>query len=764
MNNMDMIGNNMRMTNDINNQKNNINYMSLNNNMNMNNMNMNNINCNMKISNGNMNNMNNLNMNNNMNMINLNNRMNMLNLNNNMSINNGNMNNMNMNNINNNMRMTNGNMNNNVNKMSMNYMNNNMNISNGNMNNNMNMSNIYINNNNNNVNIGNANMNNNMRISNSNFDNNMNMNNTNNNMNMNNANLNNNMNNINYNMKISNENMNNNMNMNNMNNNMKLSNANMDNNNMNMNNMKMSNENKNNNINCNAPMKLIKNYSSNYEYSYVNAVLQAFSSLDCIRNWINELNDSRNQMLNIPSCITKELYILFSNLYSGNQPNSTFLISTFENQIRIIYKNNMEKGEYYILYYFLHLLHLENNCPINPNFDINSYKIQCIQNLKNEENMFNLFSNFFQQTTNSVISNYFYNIEKYLTSCPDCGTLFYYNHRNIITFELDKLLFLRNQNIPEKIGANIDLAECFYFYHKDYACQCPICQNPLSEQKISIISTPKVLIVYFKRLSHNLKCDVDFDIEFSVNNMAQSNNNSGIMNKTYYLKSIISLYQSNNSFKYFSDVNINGNWYRFCDNNFQTNIRNIYNYNELKKFEPQILIYELKDDNSNINPFCNSMNQNNNSLMMQISKKQMQFPQLKNLANTIQNNLALSNIKMEFIIQNNPNIQSINKINNNDNNNINSLFLNLEFYVIPENWDGKTEDLIIIKPQVTSNDTVEKSIENFYTKLVKPKKAIKRFEFNNQIVDTKSTIKLKDFGINNDSIIYAIKSDNFETL
>ena len=255
----------------------------------------------------------------------------------------------------------------------------------------------------------------------------------------------------------------------------------------------------------------------------------------------------------------------------------------------------MKKGEYYILYYFLDMLHLENNCPINPNFDINSYKIQCMQNLKNEENMLNLFSDFFQQTTNSVISHYFYNIEKFLTSCPDCGYLFYFNHRIIITFELDRLLFIRNQILPEKNGTNINLAECFNFYQIQNAYQCPICQNPLSKQQISIISSPKVLIVYFKRLSHNLecdlKCDVDFDIEFNINNIIQSNNNSGIMNKKYYLKSIISLYQSNNSFKYFSDVNINGNWYRFCDNNnFQTNIKNIYNYNELKKYEPQILI------------------------------------------------------------------------------------------------------------------------------------------------------------------------------
>jgi hypothetical protein len=87
--------------------------------------------------------------------------------------------------------------------------------------------------------------------------------------------------------------------------------------------MKMSNGNMNNNANYNPPMKIIKNYSSNYENSFANAVLQAFSSFDCIRNWINELNNIRNQMQNIPSCITKELYTLLYNLYYGNQADST---------------------------------------------------------------------------------------------------------------------------------------------------------------------------------------------------------------------------------------------------------------------------------------------------------------------------------------------------------------------------------------------------------------------------------------------------------
>ena len=120
-------------------------------------------------------------------------------------------------------------------------------------------------------------------------------------------------------------------------------------NNENMN-MSIMNNNMDNNINYNPPIKIIKNYSSNYENSYVNAVLQAFSSLDCINNWINELNKNNNLLKNIQECVTKELYILFSNLYNGNQVDSTNLISTLEKQVREIYKKDMKKDEYHFLY------------------------------------------------------------------------------------------------------------------------------------------------------------------------------------------------------------------------------------------------------------------------------------------------------------------------------------------------------------------------------------------------------------------------------
>ena len=185
-----------------------------------------------------------------------------------------------------------------------------------------------------------------------------------------------------------------------------------------------------NNVNYNPHMKIIKNYSSNYENSYANAALQAFLSLDCISNWIKKLNNISNLFKNIQSSTTKELYMLFSNLYRGeDQVDSTNLILTLENQVRELYNKDIIKDDYHFLKYFLKMLHLENNCPNNPKFNISSYSNQTIENMKNDNHMYNSFCKFFQQTTNSIISQCFYNIEKYFTSCSKCNQIFYYDHK-----------------------------------------------------------------------------------------------------------------------------------------------------------------------------------------------------------------------------------------------------------------------------------------------------------------------------------------------
>ena len=69
-----------------------------------------------------------------------------------------------------------------------------------------------------------------------------------------------------------------------------------------------------------------------------------------------------------------------------------------------------------------------------------------------------------------------------------------------------------------------------------------------------------------------------------------------------------------------------------------------------------------------------------------------------------------------------------------------------------------------ILPQVTLDDTIEKAIENFFTKLQKPKQAIIKFIFNGMQIQPNSQQKLSDLGINDKSVISALRANNFDLL
>ena len=490
------------------------------------------------------------------------------------------MNNMNMNNMNqmNNMiQMNNMNLMNNMNQMNL------MNNMNMNMNNMNNMNQMNLMNNMNMNNMNNINQMNNMNNMN-------NMNKMNQMNNMNNMNQMNNMNNMNQMNNMNNMNNINHMNqMNNMNNMNQMNNMNNMNQMNNINNMGIMNNNQNN---MSPPMKGIKNYSNNTgEASYANCVLQSLACLDCIRNWFKQLNNNlvMNNM-NIP--FTKEFYLLLYNLYSKNQVDSTNIILQFFNKASLICNKEIKKDPYHFLFYFLQIFHKENNNPMNPNFDQNVYNNQITANMNNHDFIYNLFGSYFQQTQNSLISKFFYNIEKYEFKCPNCSSHYSYSFKNIISFDVEKYKTFRNEYNPQKIGMNLNLQECLQCYQGGYGNQCPKCGNFNGQSFINIFSTNKVLIFNFKRKNHIAQGDIDFNMKFQINN------------KNYILKACISYC---NMPKYFTDVNINNIWYRYMEDN----LKMLSDVNkEIHEFEPHLLIYE--QDESSYLQFNN--NQNNNQI------------------------------------------------------------------------------------------------------------------------------------------------------
>ena len=161
--------------------------------------------------------------------------------------------------------------------------------------------------------------------------------------------------------------------------------------------------------NISPPMKGIKNYSiSTGESSYANSALQSFACLDCIKNWFNRIDN--NIIMNNVNSLTYEFYQLLKSLYSQMQVDSTNIINRFYDKGLSVWNKNIKKDLYRFIYYFLELIHLENNNPMNPSYDASIINNQSIDNMRNHDYMYNLFGSYFQQTQNSIISQCFYNI------------------------------------------------------------------------------------------------------------------------------------------------------------------------------------------------------------------------------------------------------------------------------------------------------------------------------------------------------------------
>ena len=313
-------------------------------------------------------------------------------------------------------------------------------------------------------------------------------------------------------------------------------------------------------------------------------------------------------MNNNKNPINKEFYQLLNFLYSEYPVDSTNIINrvfdeTISNWKKRNVKREIKKDPFHFLHYLLELIHLENIYPINPKFE-EAYKNQITANRKNHDIMYNLFTLYFKQIKNSLISQYFYNIEKIEYQCPNCSTIYLYYPKHIITYDVEKYKGFRDECYPQKKGMNLNLEECLKCYQGGHTHQCNKCGDLNGQSFTYIFSTSKVLIINFKRNDHLFKGDIDFNMNYQMNN------------KNYILKACISYY---NIPKYCADVCINNIWYRYINDD----IKMLGDVNrEIHELEPQLLIYELEENknirynNQNNNQkIDNSFNQNNNQII-----------------------------------------------------------------------------------------------------------------------------------------------------
>ena len=468
--------------------------------------------------------------------------------------------------------------------------------------------------------------------------------------------------------------------------------------------------------------KSIKCYNESIrEASYANSVLQSFLYLECVQTWLNSLktNGQINNMF-YNSSLTKDLFALYNNLSQGLNIDSSQLIIDFHKKSKNLWNKDITQDAFHFLHYFLEIIHIENNRPKNSNFDFNFYKQNIKNNISNDLSVYSFVKNYLDQTQNSFVSIYFFNIIKYCVNCPSCEIMFNYRPKKIIRFNIDE--------IANKIVRNkrLSLNDCFLHFNNVKKNNCQMCKNGISSEFQQIYNSAKLLIIEFnrKKNSQNFLNDVKFYPELDISKIII---NAECENKKYKLKAVVCRYGLN---KYFSDVYINSCFYRFMDCHKGIDVKMINNINDLLKYEPQLLFYEIEYPN-NILITNDSMNIN----------QQM----MSNLSETMSVNMNLMDNMISSINTNNYVIK-----------------FSLKFIIRPQIWDQKEESAIVLFIQVYTDLTIEETINRFFKKLEKPREAIINFTFNDVQLDEKSKQKLDDLKINQNSVIYALKSSSFD--
>lgn len=267
--------------------------------------------------------------------------------------------------------------------------------------------------------------------------------------------------------------------------------------------------------------------------------------------------------------------------------------------------------------------------------------------------MTNIWKNyyFFSKTQSSIISDYFFWIEKHTFNCFQCGT--YYNHsmKNLFIINLDKVRVKRDSEIPCKNGTNLDLYYILNYYFSKFKTKCKSCKCE-GKKDIKILINTKILIIVFDRKNHNnnFKGDINFDINIDLKNYFSEN--KSIDNDYRASKYSLKTYICFNGVKYLSYCYINFTndknndvLYRFIDDD----VIKVKGIKELYDFEPQILIYEIQNEskaNTNNSKYINYMSINTTKVCTDFDQNRFKT-NTNNIDNNNQNNKIISTIFWE---------------------------------------------------------------------------------------------------------------------
>ena len=433
--------------------------------------------------------------------------------------------------------------------------------------------------------------------------------------------------------------------------------------------------------------------NKNLNFSYAHSVIQSLYFLDSSKYLFDFMNYN-NMRNNALFPLSNELLNIYECIKQGKTANSQNILFYYykyyeENKYNIQSKNVLKPDPFHFIYFLSQFLHIETN--ITKIFD-NSLYNQRLEVMKNDDSIYKMFLEFLL-TQNSIISNIFFNTVRYTYCCEKkCGWYYFYGLQNIFRMKLDSVRQYRDESNPNRKGDNLELSDLFLSYCGANPINCKHCGSKSIKRYTKLLYPAKIIIISLERKKHFFKNDLNFLFEFDIDNFITKTRTQGMNINSYYeLKAVISYFKSDNVGKYFADCKIKGNmnqnmWVRYIDYNYFP-----VNPEEVLIYEPQILIYEVKNNhnmnmnnninfnmmnqpNFNYNNINNSMMNNNNHMMI---NNNYELNNNNNMMMNFNNNNNLNNININNGINNNMmNNNMMNKNFNNNNNMKNTTIMN----------------------------------------------------------------------------------------
>ena len=427
---------------------------------------------------------------------------------------------------------------------------------------------------------------------------------------------------------------------------------------------------------------------------YMNATIQCLVNIDKLTRYLLKSEIFNNVIINSEKCEIVSCYCcLLEKLCCDENIKNYFAPYDFKNMISR--KNPLFKGiqanDSKDLISFL----IEQM-----NYELNQINLKLIENIKfnetKEKNFVNLqtdrnlmlyeFIEQYSSMNNNIISNLFFSLIEYKTTCQGCN-INKYNFQ--VSFSLEFVLEKIYNGIYSNINTNLDnkklsLDECFSNYNEinyfngENSMYCDFCKTQKNATYINrIYSLPPILIIIFNRGKGNsFKCDVDFPLQINVQKYVQYSKS----NFNYSLIGVISHLGSSDMSGHFIAYckhRITKEWYCYND---AIVIRCDDQMNDYKKGVPYILFYESNQGSNNIlfnYDYLNKINspKSNSFNNLNYQNQNMNFQNNFNNMNYINNNfnnfnmpfnynMNNANYNMNMIPFNNMNMMPMNNMNN----------------------------------------------------------------------------------------------------